>query len=288
MKYYKFLIFTLIVITLTNCTKELEAERVSYVTIESFKFNSNNINETIPFSNEYQSTNISDCWVTFNGLFLGAYEMPSNIPVQMSGDINARISPGIKVNGVSSNRIIYPFYKEFEISTEINLDENIEIQPVTEYKDNVDLDDLAGGNFEIGNILVATELSDTLPITQSEDVFQGNKSSAIHLDVENQYFLIKTIEHLTYQNYINDIFLELNFKSTIPFRVGLIINNDISTRQEHMIIFESSDWKKLYLDISPIIGLGGNLNTYNIYFEASLPEALDSGFVYLDNLKIVH
>ena len=55
-----------------------------------------------------------------------------------------------------------------------------------------------------------------------------------------------------------------------------------------MIIFESSDWKKLYLDISPIIGLGGNLNTYNIYFEASLPEGLDSGFVYLDNLKIVH
>ena len=85
------------------------------MTIEGFKFNSNNINETIPFSNEYQSTNISDCWVTFNGLFLGAYEMPSNIPVQMSGDINARISPGIKVNGVSSNRIIYPFYKEFEI-----------------------------------------------------------------------------------------------------------------------------------------------------------------------------
>ena len=49
--------------------------------------------------------------------------MPSNIPIQMSGDINARISPGIKVNVVSSNRIIYPFYKEFEISTEINLDE---------------------------------------------------------------------------------------------------------------------------------------------------------------------
>ena len=287
MKYLKSLLFILFIINLTACQKELEADRASYVTIESFNYNTNN-NETIPFSNDFGSINISDCWVTFNGQFIGAYEMPSNIPVHMSGNINARISPGIKVNGISSNRIIYPFYKEYEISTEINLDQNIELYPITEYRDNVDLDDLTGGDFEIGNILIATEFSDTIPITQTENVFQGNKSCAIYLDTTNHYFLIKNIEPLTFQNYIDDIFLELDFKSSIPFRVGLILNNDVSTRQEHMIIYESNDWKKLYLDLSPIIGLGGNLNNYNIYFEADLPDEMSSGFVYLDNLKIVH
>ena len=287
MKYLKSLLFILFIINLTACQKELEADRASYVTIESFNYNTNN-NETIPFSNDFESINISDCWVTFNGQFIGAYEMPSKIPVHMSGNINARISPGIKVNGISSNRIIYPFYKEYEISTEINLDQNIELYPITEYRDNVDLDDLTGGDFEIGNILIATEFSDTIPITQTENVFQGNKSCAIYLDTTNQYFLVKNIESLTFQNYIDDIFLELDFKSSIPFRVGLILNNDVSTRQEHMIIYESNDWKKLYLDLSPIIGLGGNLNNYNIYFEADLPDEMSSGFVYLDNLKIVH
>ena len=287
MKYLKSLLFILFIINLTACQKELEADRASYVTIESFNYNTNN-NETIPFSNDFESINISDCWVTFNGQFIGAYEMPSKIPVHMSGNINARISPGIKVNGISSNRIIYPFYKEYEISTEINLDQNIELYPITEYRDNVDLDDLTGGDFEIGNILIATEFSDTIPITQTENVFQGNKSCAIYLDTTNHYFLIKNIEPLTFQNYIDDIFLELDFKSSIPFRVGLILNNDVSTRQEHMIIYESNDWKKLYLDLSPIIGLGGNLNNYNIYFEADLPDEMSSGFVYLDNLKIVH
>ena len=287
MKYLKSLLFILFIINLTACQKELEADRASYVTIESFNYNTNN-NETIPFSNDFESINISDCWVTFNGQFIGAYEMPSNIPVHMSGNINARISPGIKVNGISSNRIIYPFYKEYEISTEINLDQNIELYPITEYRDNVDLDDLTGGDFEIGNILIATEFSDTIPITQTENVFQGNKSCAIYLDTTNQYFLIKNIEPLTFQNYIDDVFLELDFKSSIPFRVGLILNNDVSIRQEHMIIYESNDWKKLYLDLSPIIGLGGNLNNYNIYFEADLPDEMSSGFVYLDNLKIVH
>ena len=287
MKYLKSLLIILFIITLTACQKELEADRASYVTIESFNYNTNN-NETIPFSNDFESINISDCWVTFNGQFIGAYEMPSKIPVHMSGNINARISPGIKVNGISSNRIIYPFYKEYEISTEINLDQNIELYPITEYRDNVDLDDLTGGDFEIGNILIATEFSDTIPITQTENVFQGNKSCAIYLDTTNHYFLIKNIEPLTFQNYTDDIFLELDFKSSIPFRVGLILNNDVSTRQEHMIIYESNDWKKLYLDLSPIIGLGGNLNNYNIYFEADLPDEMSSGFVYLDNLKIVH
>ena len=70
-----------------------------------------------------------------------------------------------------------------------------------------------------------------------------NKSCAIYLDTTNQYFLVKNIESLTFQNYIDDIFLELDFKSSIPFRVGLILNNDVSTRQEHMIIYESNDWK---------------------------------------------
>ena len=45
---------------------------------------------------------------------------------------------------------------------------------------------------------------------------------------------------------------------------------------------------KTILRPKPIIGLGGNLNNYNIYFEADLPDEMSSGFVYLDNLKIVH
>ena len=70
--------------------------------------------------------------------------------------------------------------------------------------------------------------------------------------------------------------------------MGIITNEDLGNRQQHMIIFASNEWKKLYLDISPLIGTAGLFSTYNIYFEGALPENTDSGYVLLDNIKIVH
>jgi len=287
MNYCKKILFIITTITLIGCQKNLEAERASFISIEEFKYSTNNT-ETIPFSENYESIRISDCWVTLNGSFLGAFETPSQIPVLFDGEINARISPGIKVNGVDANRIIYPFYEVYELSTEIGLEENITIYPVTEYKEDVDTDNLIGGTFELGNILMATEYSDTIPFTQSEQVFQGQKSCAIYIDNERPYFQIQNIDNIIFENQLETIFIELDFKSSIPFSMGIITNEDLGNRQQHMIIFASNEWKKLYLDISPLIGTAGLFSTYNIYFEGALPENTDSGYVLLDNIKIVH
>ena len=292
MNYYKEILFIIAIITLIGCQKELEAERASFISIEDFKYSTNDA-ETIPFSGNYESIKISDCWVTLNGSFLGAFEMPSQIPVLFDGEVNARISPGIKVNGVDANRIIYPFYKIYEISTELNFEENTAIYPVTEYKEDVDLDNLLGGSFELGNILTATEYSDTIssyadPIIQSDQVFQGQKSCAIYLDNETPHFQIQNIEEIIFENQFETIFLELDFKSSVPFSMGIITNEDLVGRDQHMVIFTSNEWKKLYLDISPLIGTGNPFSTYNIYFEGTLPENMDSGYVLLDNIKIVH
>lgn len=283
----KKLLLIIITIILIGCQKELEAERACFVSVEEFTYLSND-EENIPFSQEHQSTRISDCWITFNGIFLGAFEMPSTIPVLFEGEINAKLSPGIKVNGTALNRIIYPFYKEYEISTEIHFDENIILNPTTEYKENTNFKLLEEGTFELGNMLEKTENSDTIPFTQNEEVFQGQKSCAIHIDSENPFFQIRNIESLFFENYFESIFIELDFKSSIPFRVGLITNENLDNRQEHMIIFESNEWKKMYLDISPLIGPEGAVSSYQIYFEGSLPENTESGFVLLDNIKIVH
>ena len=79
MNYYKEILFIIAIITLIGCQKELEAERASFISIEDFKYSTNDA-ETIPFSGNYESIKISDCWVTLNGSFLGAFEMPSQIP----------------------------------------------------------------------------------------------------------------------------------------------------------------------------------------------------------------
>ena len=54
---------------------------------------------------------------------IGVFEIPSSIPILSQGLHSFDIYPGIKVNGISGNRIKYPFYSKFE--TELELEENL-------------------------------------------------------------------------------------------------------------------------------------------------------------------
>ena len=145
-----------------------------------------------------------------------------------------------------------------------------------------------GGTFELGNILEKTENSDTIPFTQNLNVFQGEKSCAICLDSIKSNFEVLTSENLSFQNYPESIFLEMNFKSSMSFKVGVIKNNDIQNKQEHMEIYSTENWKKIYLNLSELIIPYINNSTYQIYFESEISEEEIGGCLYLDNIKIVY
>ena len=62
------------------------------------------------------SHNIKDVWVFNEGVDVGVFELPSEIPLipvdeRESSDI--QISPGVRNNGINSATIIYPFYTSF-------------------------------------------------------------------------------------------------------------------------------------------------------------------------------
>ena len=70
---------------------------------------------------DIEDANITDAWVTMDGINLGVFELPAQIPILDEGEHNFRISPGIKENGMSATRMIYPFYEIHESSENIFL-----------------------------------------------------------------------------------------------------------------------------------------------------------------------
>ena len=277
----KFIIFLLIIIT--SC--EREAETVTYFSINNFSFYDleGQINEST------ETTAISDGWVTLNGNFLGAFETPSKIPIINIEDNNEiRISPGIKENGISGSRIIYPFYKIFEVITDDVMEETITINPETSYKENTNFKFLNQGSFEIGNMLQETENSDTIPLIQSNEVFDGEKSCAICINNSNNIYQVITIDELLFKSFPEYVFLEMNFKSDIDFKIGLIRNNNIADKIEHMKVYKSENWKKIYLNLSSLIIPNISNSTFQIYFESEMAYNDNGGCTYLDNLKVVY
>ena len=135
------ILFVIIIILIYSC--EQEAEKAIILNIEPFSFIDNST-----CSNNIESINITDSWVTVNGNFMGAFEIPSSVPLIGINEISdLRISPGIKENGISATRIIYPFYEIFE-QFDTNFDENITIYPTTKFKETVNCKFSSTGSFE--------------------------------------------------------------------------------------------------------------------------------------------
>lgn len=267
-----------------SCNKE--AEKSSFLAIQNFTFE--NLEGNIETNNS--STNITDAWITVNGEFIGAFEIPSNIPIlnfrESANDI--RISPGIKENGISGSRIIYPFYDFYDFTSEpISPGESKIIYPETNYKD-VNFKFLTQGTFELGNMLQQTENSDTIPFIQSEEVFQGEKSCALCIDEINKSFQVITIDNFYFNDFPEYVFLEMNFKSSINFKIGLVKNENLQDKAEHMRVYKSENWKKIYINLSQLIIPNINNSTFKIYFESDILDNDSEGCVYLDNIKVVY
>ncbi|MBF25249.1 MAG: hypothetical protein CMP49_01860 [Flavobacteriales bacterium] len=286
-----FIITSILLLSFINlkCSDNLNADIPSYIEIEEFNYNGNT-NSTIPHDQTYNSVNITDAWVTMNGQIIGVFEIPCKIPILGDGIYNFNISPGIKANGIAGNRIKYPFYEIYQSEIEISNNLVSKIHPTTQYKTNTQIIYENEGGFEMiaeGSILEATTISDTVHVIQEDVVFQGNKSLAIYLDSTNTYFDIRTIDELELSQ---NTFLELNFKSNISFNIGIIITNDLDILQRYELIqlYASDDWKKIYLDLAPLISLGNNSSKYKIYFDGQYSNTEIENAVYIDNLKLVY
>ena len=103
----------------------------SFIQIESFDFNINNSGQGS------ESSKITDVWVYANNNLEGVYELPATLPLHYQGNTDLALYPGIKRNGISTDRKKYPFYEPYIVKTNLIPDSVIEIHPSTQYDDDL-------------------------------------------------------------------------------------------------------------------------------------------------------
>ena len=283
----RYIIIVIIIQTIISCEDRLIADVPSYIEIKNFEYLGNQ-DESIPYSNNYTSTNITDAWISMNGQFIGCFEIPCKVPILNEGQKTFYISPGIKSSGQISTRIIYPYYEKDTIEINLQKNNSIIIEPKTYYKNNLANPQFnAQGGFENSGGGTMFEIPETVSsnlnaISQNEVVFQGQNSAAIFLDSVNNYFKIRNNAYLDLQP---GTFLELNFKSSTNFNIGLSIFNSANLPIDTTTIqlYPSEQWKKIYIDLSNEIMIGNNLSSYKIFFSGS---SYQTDTIYLDNLKL--
>jgi hypothetical protein len=281
------LFFTsLVVIALiaSSCNWINPSEEIpSFIKIDSVSFSTSSIEGS-------NNQNFVDAWVFVDDEKIGAFELPLTFPILKDGKHNIKIYPGIKLNGISNTRAMYPFVKPWETTINLTKDSVTFIQPSSKYNDNLDFKVIEGFE-DAGMTINSTSFSDTVMLRTSDpsDVFEGAFSGLMAVDTKHD-----TIDVRSNMSYVLPqsgayVFLEMNFKTDAPLIVGVISNTNGYLVYHPIVVFnETTTWKKAYVNLTPVVSREYNANSFYFFFRMVLPNGMSEARAYLDNVKLIH
>jgi hypothetical protein len=287
-----FLIISVWSVLLSGCYKfEGDQTIPSYLKIDSVFI------ETFYAHQGTASSEITDVWVYIDDQQIGVFELPALFPVLAQGKHKLEIRPGIKLNGISSTRVPYPFYKPIRY-------ENFDFYPdsvhdfgalKTTYYDNLTfawMEDFEAPSLSIketgdsDTTIERTEPADNAEAWLSE---YSRYSGIVTLTGEHAYFEAMSFNAYELPKEEAPVLLELNFKTDNYVTVGLFINEpDRYIKSPLVTLNYSSEWNKIYINLGPLVSGYPKATDYKVYFAAQKRNDKTKTNIYLDNIKLIY
>jgi len=279
------------IVFLTGCNLINPQEKLpAYIYIEEIDFDGE-------ISNNHK---ITELWVYNDQNLIGVFDVPAKIPVLSTGTSDFKIFAGIKENGISSNRLAYPFYKPYEVTLVLRELETTIVVPHFEYKDNVVFPPALVEQFETGFLNYQPfGTSDTsFVITSQEDEIFSEDGSAFSGKVvfEADFNLWQVESDQVQLSAGSEVWAEFNYKSNNSFSVGLrpYVNGIPESLASALIIKNTTDdngiaqWNKIYVHLSSAVGGNANASGYSLYIQAAKDPEVPAPLLFFDNIKLVH
>ncbi len=290
---FYFLVFVFVI--LVSCDKfDGEQEVPSYISIDTIGFSS-------IYSDEgTDKQRITDAWVYVNDQLVGGFEMPFTAPVLNRGEVKLEIRPGIILNGISETRAPYPYFAPIIIN-DFSLEQG-EVAGIndlnTVYRDNTEF--VWREEFEDEAFAIVkgpegeVDIARTSPPGSPEAFTDENSeySGVAVLGSDNSRMVLQSDDgndggfELRKGNFI---FLELHYKTEVPLITGLFINqqNQFIQKRPFVGLNPTDEWKKVYINFTPLVNEEVGAVDFRFYFEANASEGQAGSKIYLDNIKLL-
>jgi len=308
-----FALILLLSVSFASCRKFEGSQKVpSYIHIESIEVDS----LTDYFVYGAPTHKITDAWVYVDDNLIGTYELPATFPVLKKGPHKVVIRGGIKVDGRSAARDMYPFYMPCEYQ-KVNLVEDsiVNLRPVLSYYPIGDGVNVAWmEDFENANSLLPDAESDTsiLRCTGTEAWHSVNSfwSGKVELPPDSLDFTIASADEFDFYKGMNGVYclLEMDYNCNDTFFVGVQYYQDYALETMPLVKVTPTDkthdkpqrWNKIYINIGPQMNINSSASYFKIYFTSNLTttEDLTYGheyhpineprYYYFDNLKLLY
>ena len=306
MKSLRYIFLFGIVVLLFSCKKFSGSQEIpAYMKIEPWSFTTN-------YETEGAATHaITDAWLYINGNYLGCYEMKSHddgvyamVPILEKGEKKIQLYPGVKLNGIASTRVQYPFYKPYVFRTTLVPGESQTVAPSTKYY-SVDstlmrykmMEDFE----EINNIKLYRIDTTYAPLEQIShrtdanawmdplDTINHYRSGHVHLGDSIRKMGIASAELTGLPTVGNYVLMEMDYKCTTDILIGMYIwspQNGLMDKELYYLK-PTDTWKKIYINYSPTITENFNASYVKFYLKGSVYEGETADF-YFDNIKLIY
>jgi hypothetical protein len=284
--YFVFLFICICSVTSCDIINPTEDE-ASYIAIDTILVNTD---VDIQGSN---AANISDAWIYVDDNLVGAFKLPCKIPVLNSGNHKVSIGAGIQLNGSSSLRTPYLFYRFYQ-QENVNLEpgKSTFLSPTVTYFDSLTFAYKANFDDLSGNKLTSTSASDTtLSLCNDPSrVFEGAGSCLAELYRDSGFVDFQMIDPISLPKGGANVFMEINYKNNQDLLVGLrSYYSGASTQEEQVVTLRrSSSWKKIYINLTRQVSTQINASNYRIYFQSIKPSGSEPLEILIDNFKIIY
>lgn len=245
------------------------------------------------------SHKITDVAVYIDDDYQGYYEMPATIPILERGKHKLTLMAGIKLNGNSSTRTVNPFYVPYIIEDYEFTEKVVDtVTPSTHYYpiDNSDIHFDWMEDFERQISFETPAYSDTTITRTDRDTpevwkdKEGNSHYSGYVWIEDTLtFMITSPKIYGLPDQGNSIFLELDYKCTDLFKVGLMAKIASEEMIDLVYVNPSEKWNKIYINLGPNITDASSSNPE--YFRVFISGATEKNTVaeyYFDNIKVVY
>ena len=257
----------------------------TYIHIDSFNFITNPVLAGSHFPTTSQITNVS---VYYNNISVGNFDLPCTFPIITNGTGNVEVQPGVIIDGLNSMTTPYPFYTSYTFSLTPNPGKTDTVIPVTEYYGDIKVQSISnflGGATDFtwvgGDVPIRSITGDTLGPSKYAGIITLNNAGDSSIDSSNAKLTIAT--GAVYA------FIEFDYKSSLPFYVGLSANlsNIIASAPYYLTgIYPSSTWQKFYLNVIDFNNTYQG-TSYSFYLKASLPTGQASGELLIENIQLI-
>jgi hypothetical protein len=249
----------------------------TFVEVDSFSF----VNPD-PFVTVGSTRQIRSVYVSYEGKNVGTFDLPARIPVLAGRGGKLQLFPGVDNTAQFVTQVQYPHYtisesqlgpaegKTVKVNAQTGYTQKTRFVYKEDFENSNDIIVLFGPNFEV--------------TSNPTEVITGSRSGILRLrDTATNAILTSTSSFVPGSN---DNFLEIDYRSTAYLRVGVVAG---SGNPAYIVtLIPSPAGNKAYISLQLAIGtFGSNPGAFRLVFQSYLENGAASGYVTMDNLKVV-